>query len=163
MAVYFIQAGTDGPVKIGFAEDVDRRLVKMQADNHKSLAILAIIELGSRDLEASLHTRFRQERSAGEWFKPSVELREYIETLPKNGLPPKPRHLRTNTPLGEHAYIIHELGGSTRLARWLGIDPNVPSNWHKRGIPWRWRPRVATLARGRDIELPRGFLHEGAA
>ena len=67
MPVYMIRAGEHGPVKIGFAEDVVRRLGKMQADNHERLTVLRIFH-GSVAEEATLHTLFAANALHGEWF-----------------------------------------------------------------------------------------------
>jgi hypothetical protein len=53
--------------------------------------------------------------------------------------------------------LIKALGGTTAVARALGEKPGVVNNWNERGIPWKWRPAVAELARKNKIELPEGF------
>jgi DNA-binding XRE family transcriptional regulator len=88
MPVYLIRAGEHGPVKIGFSEDVEFRMVKMQADNHERLVLLRIFEGGSLD-EASLHVRFADNHLHGEWFSftaqmlGDVGLQEIIAPLPE--------------------------------------------------------------------------------
>lgn len=67
MTVYVIRAGEHGPVKIGYAEDVHLRLVKMQADNHERLTILRLF-VGGEVEEKQLHDRFADSRLHGEWF-----------------------------------------------------------------------------------------------
>ena len=54
--------------------------------------------------------------------------------------------------------LIRSLGGLTVVASALGVKPNAVSNWPKRGVPWRYRPAIAELAREKGVELPRGFL-----
>lgn len=54
--------------------------------------------------------------------------------------------------------IILGVGGSTFLARHLGITPQVVNNWHERGVPWRWRPAVAKLAQTKGVVVPDDFL-----
>lgn len=63
-----------------------------------------------------------------------------------------------------HADLIDKLGGAAQLAADLGISsqPRV-SNWKRRGIPWRFRVRVAALAKQRDVPVPNDFLIEAAA
>lgn len=65
----------------------------------------------------------------------------------------------------DHASIIKALGGPTAVARSLGDDIStaVVWNWTRRGIPWRWRPAVADLAKGRDIATPPDFLTAATA
>lgn len=67
MAVYLIRAGECGPVKIGYAEDVQSRLNNMQTGNHETLTVLRIFE-GGQEEESRLHARFIDLRIRGEWF-----------------------------------------------------------------------------------------------
>jgi DNA-binding transcriptional regulator YiaG len=81
MAVYFIQAGDDGLIKIGYAEDVVQRFGKMKVDSPLPLTILTV-EDGSVEREAELHKRFSKSRERGEWFRPTDDLLDHIGTLP---------------------------------------------------------------------------------
>lgn len=56
------------------------------------------------------------------------------------------------------AELIKALGGTAALAAVLGLRLNHVSNWHKRGIPWRFRYEIAQMAAGRGVPLPPGFL-----
>lgn len=67
MSVYLVRAGEHGPVKIGYAENVARRMIKMQADNHVRLILLRELTGGKAE-EAVLHLRFADLRLHGEWF-----------------------------------------------------------------------------------------------
>ena len=60
----------------------------------------------------------------------------------------------------QHAAIIAELGGSKSLSEELGQSRQNINNWKKRGIPWRWRPRIADLAvaAGKQSSLPDNFF-----
>lgn len=77
MAVYFIQAGDGGPIKIGFASNPLRRLSKMQSDNHERLTILSAI-FGNQEDEESIRDQFSHARIHGEWFKPVQQLLDFI-------------------------------------------------------------------------------------
>lgn len=57
-----------------------------------------------------------------------------------------------------HAQFIEDLGDTGAVATELGIGDSVVSMWKQRGISWRWRPAVATLAERRGVTLPAGFL-----
>lgn len=61
--------------------------------------------------------------------------------------------------------IIDRLGGYTEVAKALGLESKVVWNWQDRGIPWRYRPRVAKLADelGKSEVLPANFLEPDAA
>lgn len=77
MAVYFIQAGEDGPVKIGTAEDVAARLSELQTGSPAPLQLLGYVSGGRAD-EQMLHRRFAALRMRGEWFSPAPELIDFI-------------------------------------------------------------------------------------
>ena len=64
--------------------------------------------------------------------------------------------------LHPHAEFIHELGGSTSLARELNIEVRRVDNWRRRGISWKWRPRVHLVAKERFVQPPPGFLDASA-
>lgn len=73
MPVYLIRAGVSGPVKIGFAEDVRSRLVKMQVDNHENLILIREF-IGGREEEDHLHTMFFAKRLRGEWHEYDIRM-----------------------------------------------------------------------------------------
>lgn len=59
----------------------------------------------------------------------------------------------------EHADLIDELGGVTKVAEELGIShPSVVGNWRTRGVAWTYRSKVADLAKKKKVALPAGFL-----
>lgn len=75
--VYAIQAGDDGPVKIGLAKCPAERRATLQCGNHLDLRGLA----AWRDLpceEKLIHEEFAHARIRGEWFEPVPELIEYV-------------------------------------------------------------------------------------
>lgn len=67
--VYFIQAKTGGPVKIGWAVNVDERLATLQTGNPATLHVLGVCA-GDVALEAEIHRRLAEHRIRGEWFHP---------------------------------------------------------------------------------------------
>ena len=80
--VYFIQVGSDGPVKIGFTErDLAGRLTALQTGNSERLNVAGIIEGGGILLEKDLHCKFSHLRIRGEWFYFGEDLRTYISEL----------------------------------------------------------------------------------
>lgn len=52
-----------------------------------------------------------------------------------------------------HAVLIRDLGGKAKLAEQLGLDRDVLTKWHRRGIPSRYWHRVIELARGAGIAV----------
>ncbi len=80
MAVYFIQCGQDGPIKIGTAISPDMRLIALQGGHWQQLTLLAWHE-GGRDAELALHARFQHLLIRGEWFAPTRELMDHIASV----------------------------------------------------------------------------------
>jgi hypothetical protein len=72
--VYFLQSAEGGPVKIGWARNVEARRDALQTAHPYPLVLLGKIP-GGPGLEKELHTRFANDRCPnGEWFEPSDEL-----------------------------------------------------------------------------------------
>jgi hypothetical protein len=78
--VYFIQADTGGPIKIGTALDVPRRLKKLQQANAEKLTVLCVRK-GGRVTERKYHDRFASHRQRGEWFAGHPDILAEIERL----------------------------------------------------------------------------------
>lgn len=57
-----------------------------------------------------------------------------------------------------HAEIIVALGDTGAVAGALGRKESAVSNWKERGIPWKWKPAVARIAKERGVTLPADFL-----
>jgi hypothetical protein len=85
--VYFIQAGFDGPIKIGWANNANVRLRGLQTAHYAELRILATIP-AYEPLEAFLHSRFADGHIRGEWFDPTTPgLAELIESAKRGTVP----------------------------------------------------------------------------
>jgi hypothetical protein len=78
--VYFIEAGKGGDIKIGVANDVDRRMRSLQSATTKTLRLIVAIP-GDQADERGLHRRFNHERLNGEWFKSRGDVRSFVDTL----------------------------------------------------------------------------------
>ncbi len=80
--VYFIQAGENGPVKIGRARDPEARRRALQVSNHECLTLLAVSpgleEPQAEAAERPLHVELIAFHVRGEWFRDCVELREAL-------------------------------------------------------------------------------------
>lgn len=71
--VYFIQSVDGGPVKIGYAKDVEKRLGHLQSGSPVILQVVLKIESDMPiRLEQELHQRYSRYRIRGEWFDPIV-------------------------------------------------------------------------------------------
>jgi hypothetical protein len=75
--VYFVQAGHEGPIKIGWSQDVPRRLGELQVANAARLFLIAAVP-GKRSDEAATHERFAHLRLGAEWFRDDPEIHEYL-------------------------------------------------------------------------------------
>lgn len=82
MAVYVVQAGEGGPVKIGFTNKPRRRIAELQTGLPQRLRVLHLFD-GSEEDERRLHRRFAEHRVSGEWFHPVADI-----VLGQFGLPP---------------------------------------------------------------------------
>lgn len=75
--VYFVQSGEAGPVKIGWSQDVDRRMAELQTANARPLRLIGKIPGRMRD-ESRVHERFAHLRMEAEWFQNSPEIHEFL-------------------------------------------------------------------------------------
>jgi hypothetical protein len=72
--IYFIQAGDDGPIKIGSSENIPRRIAGLQVGNPAELHVLGVFPE-----EYELHTHFADIHIRGEWLKPEPQLLDFIK------------------------------------------------------------------------------------
>lgn len=83
--IYFMQAGDEGPIKIGKAKDVKKRLAGVQTGNPFKINLLLEINAGDAwmdgFIEDLLHKKWRDFRLEGEWFAPTTGLYDYISNL----------------------------------------------------------------------------------
>ena len=71
--VYFVQSGEGGPVKVGIATCLKKRISMLQVGNPQPLRFLLAFEVTSsevtaNDIEAMFHRELRPVRIRGEWF-----------------------------------------------------------------------------------------------
>ncbi len=78
--IYFIQAGNDGPIKIGKAQSPEARRRELQTGNHEKLNLIKEIP-GDVERENSIHNDLRSHRYRGEWFSPTPEVLDYIDEI----------------------------------------------------------------------------------
>lgn len=87
--IYFIQAGHDGPIKIGVTgSEVSKRLRAIQTTAPHTLSLLGQVP-GNRSQESAVHRKLSASLIRGEWFSPTPEVRAFIDSvLTANSLPP---------------------------------------------------------------------------
>lgn len=72
---YFIQAGYDGPIKIGRAGNPIRRLNELQTGSYLNLLLIAQVK---GNVEKQLHSLFKEHHLRGEWFVDHVDIAKFI-------------------------------------------------------------------------------------
>jgi hypothetical protein len=77
--LYFLQAGDDGPIKIGCAVNVFERARYLQCGHYEELFILGLLD-GDQSQEDRLHRMFAHLNIRGEWFQPGGELKEFVSS-----------------------------------------------------------------------------------
>lgn len=76
--VYFVRAGDEGPVKIGVANDVEKRLKSISTYCPDEPIVVCTIP-GDYELEQRLHRRLRRSRRRREWFNVSGDVATVME------------------------------------------------------------------------------------
>ena len=81
--VYFIANQRKTVVKIGIANNPQKRLKTFQTANHEELIILRILKVKNRteafQIETALHRKFIKHHIRGEWFKLNRTIQYFIE------------------------------------------------------------------------------------
>ncbi len=81
--LYFISTERRNVVKIGIANNPNKRLKTFQTANYEKLIILRVIKVANRalafKLETALHQKFKKYHIRGEWFKLTPTIINFIE------------------------------------------------------------------------------------
>jgi hypothetical protein len=78
--IYFIQSEHGGPIKVGRADDLAKRVMGLQTGRPDKLVVLAAAE-GTRQDERNIHAAFAEHRERGEWFHPTPVLLSFIRSV----------------------------------------------------------------------------------
>jgi hypothetical protein len=81
-SVYFVESGDGGPIKIGWTQDVERRIAELQTANAHPLRLIGQVPGTMRD-ETAMHARFGHLRMEAEWFRNSPEIHEFLRDAVK--------------------------------------------------------------------------------
>lgn len=80
--VYFIHSEENNAVKIGRAKNVEKRLKSLQTAHPYQLKVIKTFPLkggkAAKELEISLHQKFKHLQLSGEWFKAEQELLDFV-------------------------------------------------------------------------------------
>ena len=132
--IYFVQVGDDGPIKIGIAEDVKKRISKLQVAHFIELKLRLTID-GDERHESYLHEKFSLHRIRGEWFHPVSQLLEFIkspEPLPEFSSRViqwrDPARMRNAVPKFSK-WLFEQHMTATAFARLIDVDPETVRLW----------------------------------
>lgn len=78
--IYFVQRGTDGPVKIGRANNPERRLKTLQTGCPEQLHLLFHFK-APPGVEGAIHEELAAHSLRGEWFKPHPAVWTLLDRL----------------------------------------------------------------------------------
>lgn len=154
--LYFIQAGSAGPIKIGFTTgDYAKRLATLQVGNAEELVSLAALE-NYPDTEKDWHIRFADLRIRGEWFLPARKLTTAVSEAVATHRPPADRLANASevtplTPKDLKHWAIARYGTIKAFAAALGYSPSVVGEHLKGrgfGIGVRMANRMETVSNG---------------
>lgn len=85
MNVYFVRAGNRGAIKIGMADNVEKRVAELQCGNASKLNIISVIKCDSReqafDTERRIHKFFKRQCIRGEWFAGNIDFRKLNDEM----------------------------------------------------------------------------------
>lgn len=153
MAVYFIQSGGNGPVKIGKSIDPEARLRSLQTSHATELTLIRVVG-GGHAAESWLHKRYDKLRIRGEWFAhdPSM-LTISVPVLECRG--PKVKQKSSN-PVSD---FIDALGGTSAVARLCDVGKSAVSNWRAaERIPARFGLFFFRVCEDRDIAFSQDWF-----
>lgn len=77
--IYFAKANLSGLIKIGHSGHIESRLKDISRQVGEGVELIRFIE-GERKKERAIHRILGEFRSHGEWFFPTPEVLEFIET-----------------------------------------------------------------------------------
>lgn len=78
--VYFLQAGDNGPIKIGYTSGVVTRRVQTLQQSSPEILNWIGAYISNPDEELRLHNKFKPFRYRQEWFTPDGALTDYIKS-----------------------------------------------------------------------------------
>lgn len=121
--VYFVQVGRNGPVKIGHAGHIGKRLQSLQCGNQELLVVLATIK-GGKPEERAYHAALAADRIRGEWFRPTEAVLAFAADAK--------RGVGLRLPMAgsrSHAAIVSAAGNVERIVKLRGLSVHAVRSW----------------------------------
>ena len=142
--LYVIQQGTDGPFKVGLANDPLIRVATLQQGNPLPLRLVTFVPCRRR-VEASLHNHLAEHRLRGEWFRPRRRVLEFVAELAGLGALFAQYAIDAAS---DDGYVF----GAEDVAEHLAVERASLVELLRRNVPGITDPVVAleTLSTGRD-------------
>lgn len=132
MPCYLLRAGPTDMVKIGFAVEVESRIIDLQAGCWERLCLLRQWP-GGRETEGWLHKKFRAHRVDRDWFRFHPDMMDAVPPEEDDGSHPVRQ-------------IIDDVGGASVIARALGLPTARVGKWRERAsIPARYHLAILLL------------------
>ena len=78
--IYFVQDTVLKYIKIGYTNNIKRRIKDLQVGNPHKLELIAQIN-GGKNKEERLHKKFDKYNIRNEWFEPNEEILKYISEI----------------------------------------------------------------------------------
>lgn len=78
--VYLIQGETTKLVKIGYSEDIPKRLQTLKSSSPDKLTLLGYLQGAGTQAELKLHKKFEKWRVHHEWFQADPSILDYFST-----------------------------------------------------------------------------------
>jgi hypothetical protein len=130
-SLYIVQAGVNGPVKVGITDNVPKRLIGIQTGNHERVHLLATIPGGRFD-EMALHFGLRAHRIHGEWFRWNVVTKSVVERF-RAGQPVLEiaKYLRKHIDLVRRVEALDTIAGNKRAYRRHRRDPSYGIHYRR--------------------------------
>lgn len=122
--IYFIQAHSGGPVKIGYAANPEKRIAEIQRMSPVELKTLKIIE-GDLKQEKELHKHFAKFRLHGEWFDLNEKMLNIVIPLPEKASEKKQP---TRVVIDRAGFTIKEISEA------LQFNEKTIRHWIKTGL-----------------------------
>lgn len=81
MPVYFIRNEENGLIKIGFSTRLRERFAQLKVLHKTPMTILGIVNNSNSSEEFKIHAQLSNSRATGEWFHPTEEVMNFVESL----------------------------------------------------------------------------------